>query len=126
MLIDAMNEDELLKIGEWLNIQQKKYNQLFSVGGSGIEMALGNYCNKAGILKPVTKWKKVHKAEPLLIVSGSCSPVTTGQIVYAKANGFEEVIIDAVKICNDGVVDEIVMKKVNELLVGIREECYGQ
>ena len=116
VLLDTTNEDELLKIGEWMNAQQKKHDQLFSVGGSGIEMALGNYWNKARVLKPVTKWKKIHKAEPLLVGSGSCSPVTAGQIAYANANGFEELIIDAVKICNEGVVDESVMKKVNELL----------
>jgi uncharacterized protein YgbK (DUF1537 family) len=116
VLLDTMNEDELLKIGEWLNAQQKKHGQLFSVGGSGIEMALGNSWNKAGMLKHVTKWKKLHKAELLLVVSGSCSPVTAGQIAYAKSNGFEEVIIDAVKVCEDGAVDEYVMKKVYELL----------
>jgi len=116
VLLDTTNEDELLKIGEWLNTQQKKHGQLFSVGGSGIEMALGNYWNKTRVLKPITKWKKIHKAEPLLVISGSCSPVTAGQIAYAKANDFEEVIIDAVKICNDGLIDESAMKKINKLL----------
>jgi uncharacterized protein YgbK (DUF1537 family) len=116
VLLDTMNEDELLKIGEWLNAQQKKHGQLFSVGGSGIEMAVGNYWNKEGILKPVTKWKTIIKAKPLLVVSGSCSPVTAEQIAYAKTNGFEEVIIDAINICSGGVVDESVMKRVNELL----------
>jgi len=116
VLLDTTNEDELLKIGEWLNAQQKKHGQLFSVGGSGIEMALGNYWNKAGVLKPVTKWKKIHKAEPLLVVSGSCSPVTAGQIAYAKSNGFEEVIIDCVKICEDGIIDANVLKRVKDLL----------
>jgi len=116
VLLDTMNENELLKIGEWLIAQQKKHGQLFSVGGSGIEMALGDYWNKRGVLKSVTKWKKIHKVEPLLVVSGSCSPVTAEQIAYAKANGFEEVIIDVVKICNDNVADESVMKKINELL----------
>jgi 3-oxoisoapionate kinase len=116
VLLDTMNEDELSKIGEWLNAQQKKQGQLFSVGGSGIEMALGNYWNKVRILKPVTKWKKIHKSKSLLVISGSCSPVTAGQIVYARANGFEEVILDAVKICNDGPVDINVTQKVCELL----------
>jgi uncharacterized protein YgbK (DUF1537 family) len=106
----------LLKIGEWFSAQQKKHGQLFSVGGSGIELALGNYWNKARVLKPVTKWKKIPKAKPLLVISGSCSPVTAGQIAYAKANGFEELIIDAVKICKDGVVNESVMKKIDESL----------
>jgi uncharacterized protein YgbK (DUF1537 family) len=116
ILLDTLNEDDLLKIGEWLNVQQKKQGQLFSIGGSGIEMALGNYWNSSKELKPKTKWKKIKKAESLLVVSGSCSPVTSGQIAYAKANGFEEVIIDAVKISNDGVVDEEVMKWINQLL----------
>jgi uncharacterized protein YgbK (DUF1537 family) len=88
ILLDTVNEGELLKIGEWLNAQQKKHGQLFSVGGSGIEVALGNYWDKAGVLKPVTKWGKIHKAEPLLVVSGSCSPVTAGQIACAKGKWF--------------------------------------
>jgi uncharacterized protein YgbK (DUF1537 family) len=90
ILLDTMNEDELLKIGDWLNAQQEKHGQLFSVGGSGIEMALGNYWNKKGKLKPMTKWKKIKKAEPLLVVSGSCSPVTKKQIEFALAQGFIE------------------------------------
>jgi uncharacterized protein YgbK (DUF1537 family) len=90
ILLDTMNEDELLKIGDWLNAQQEKHGQLFSVGGSGIEMALGNYWNKKGKLKPMTKWKKIKKAEPLLVVSGSCSPVTKKQIEFALAHGFVE------------------------------------
>ena len=116
VLLDTVNEGELLKIGEWLNAQQKKHGQSFSVGGSGVEMALGNYWNRAGALKPVTKWKKIIKAESLLVVSGSCSPVTAGQIAYAITNGFEEVIIDSVKICNEGVIDEGVIKRVDKLL----------
>ena len=94
VLLDTTNEDELLKIGEWLNAQQKKHGQLFSVGGSGIEMALGNYWNKEGVLKPVIKWKKVHRAEPLLIISGSCSPVTKNQIEFALAHGFVEMPLE--------------------------------
>jgi len=94
VLLDMMKEDELLKIGEWLNTQQKKNGQLFSVGGSGIEMALGNYWNKAGVLKPATKWKRVHRAEPLLVISGSCSPTTKNQIEFALAHGFVEVPLE--------------------------------
>src|SRR6185503_19890189 len=116
VLLDTMNEDELQKIGEWLNTLQKKHGQLFSVGGSGIEMALGNYWNNIKVLKPLAKWKTIKKANPLLVVSGSCSPVTTGQIAYAKTNGFEEVVVNTVKICNDNVVEKFVIKRVNELL----------
>ena len=94
VLLDTMNENELLKIGEWLNVQQKKHGQLFSVGGSGIEMALGKYWNKTGVLKPLTKWKKIRKAESLLVISGSCSPITKNQIEFALAHGFVEIPLE--------------------------------
>ena len=89
---------------------------LFSVGGSSVEMALGKYWNEKKILEPVTEWKHPGKANPLLVISGSCSPVTAAQMAHAKANGFEEIIIDAVKICNDGIIEHAVIEKVNTLL----------
>ena len=64
------------------------------MGGSGIEMALGNYWNKEGALKTITKWRKVKKAEPLLVISGSCSPVTKNQIEFALAQGFIEMPLE--------------------------------
>jgi uncharacterized protein YgbK (DUF1537 family) len=94
VILDTMNEDELRKIGEWLDAQQKKHGQLFSIGGSGIEMALGNFWNKAGVLKPIKQWMKVKKAEPLLVISGSCSPVTKNQIEFALAQGFVEMPLE--------------------------------
>ena len=115
VLIDALNENHLLKIGTWMDAKANE-EQLFSVGSSGIEMALGKHWNATGILEPVTTWPHPGKAHPLLVVSGSCSPVTAAQIAYAKANGFEEIIIDAVKICTEGVVEQSVFEKVNTLL----------
>ncbi len=94
VLFDAMNEDQMLKIGEWLDTQQKKHDQLFSVGGSGIEMALGSFWNKKNVLKPVTSWPKPKKATPLLVLSGSCSPVTKNQIEDAIAKGFVEIPLE--------------------------------
>ena len=116
VLIDALYESQLIKIGAWIDAQQKESDTVFSVGSSAIEMALGKYWNEQQILTAVKEWEYPGKAVPLLVVSGSCSPVTAVQIAYAKANGFEEVIIDALKICNDNVVEELVMEKVNALL----------
>jgi uncharacterized protein YgbK (DUF1537 family) len=116
VLIDALNEGHLLKIGEWLEMLAEEHVQ-FSVGSSGIELALGKYWNETKKLLPVADWAHPGKAAaPLLVVSGSCSPVTAAQITFAKTNGFEEVIMDAVKICNNDVVDAGLMNNVNELL----------
>jgi 3-oxoisoapionate kinase len=116
VLIDALSETHLEKIGEWLTRQAEKNETQFSVGSSGIEMALGKYWNKEAVLTPVKEWKAAESITPVLVISGSCSPVTANQIAFAKANGFEEVVLDAVKICNDGVVDEATINEVNKLL----------
>lgn len=111
VLLDTMYEEQLIKIGEWMSGLEKE-KTLFSVGGSGVEAALGNYWSEQGILNKVSEWEKPVKATPLLVVSGSCSPVTAAQIAWAKANGFEEVIIDAQKTVDEGTVDAAVLNHV--------------
>jgi uncharacterized protein YgbK (DUF1537 family) len=99
-LFDALYQDQLLLIGELLD-EQAKGGTLFSVGSSGIEMALGQHWNFTSQLSSKREWKHPGKAEPLLVVVGSCSPVTAAQINYAKAKGFEEILLDAPAICNN-------------------------
>jgi uncharacterized protein YgbK (DUF1537 family) len=111
VLLDVMDEDQLLKIGEWLDNQYYE-KTLFSVGSSGIEMALGSYWNETGGLQAVKSWPLIESANPLLVVSGSCSPVTAAQIEYAKENGFKEIILDAEKICSDGTIEKSVIENV--------------
>jgi len=77
---------------------------------------LGKYWNESNVLTEIAEWPQPKKVHPLLVVSGSCSPVTAGQIAYAKANGFEEVIIDAIKICADGLVEQKIIDAINTLL----------
>lgn len=116
VLVDTMNEEQLTKIGVWMHgLEEEK--TLFSVGGSGVEAALGNFWNEKGILNKVSDpiaigWEKLVKATPLLVVSGSCSPVTAAQIAWAKTNGFEEVVIDAQKTVDEGMVDAAVLNHV--------------
>lgn len=115
ILLDALYEQQITKIGEWLNILEKD-KPLFSVGGSSVEAALGNYWNSAGVWQPVINWSHPGKVEPLLVVSGSCSPVTAAQIVWAKQHGFIEVILDATKIENDSFEIQSAYQEVNNLL----------
>ncbi|WP_205510068.1 four-carbon acid sugar kinase family protein [Longitalea arenae] len=100
VLVDALYQEQLLRIGELIDAQARA-GTLFSVGSSGIEMALGQYWNHTNILQPVRSWQDPGTAAPLLVVAGSCSPVTAAQIRYAIAAGFEEILIDAAAICNN-------------------------
>lgn len=94
VVIDVRTEDDLLKIGEWMDRQCDGNSPLFSVGSSAVEMALGDYWNRCGILKPAPSWPVPGKAGSMLVISGSCSPVTSRQIEWAKANGFAEAIVN--------------------------------
>jgi uncharacterized protein YgbK (DUF1537 family) len=98
VLFDALYEEQLLAIGAAIDSCAAAPEPLFSVGSSGIEMALGQLWAQNGTLQPVHAWPAPGRAAPLLVVSGSCSPVTTGQVAWAKANGFAEVVLDAPRL----------------------------
>lgn len=98
VLIDALYESQIPMIGRLLENWVEDKKTLFSVGSSGVEMALGGYWNEAGIVQPQSNWNSAGKAEAILVASGSCSPVTSGQIDWALANGFQEVALDTAAI----------------------------
>jgi len=116
ILLDVLNEEQLQKIGEWLDNQYQDARTLFSVGSSGIEMALGSCWNKTGRLEEIESWPQIKGVNPLLVISGSCSPVTAVQIDYAKKNGFEEIILNANKIYEENTIDENIIESLIRLL----------
>ncbi|RYZ28693.1 MAG: four-carbon acid sugar kinase family protein [Chitinophagaceae bacterium] len=101
VLLDASQVEHLQKIGEWLDQQSDDNTQVFSVGSSGIEFALGAWWNKTKLLHPVQAWPQVKEALPLLVLSGSYSPVSRYQIAYAVLQGFIEVPL----VMNGSAVD---------------------
>lgn len=101
VLLDASQVEHLQKIGEWLDQQGDDHKQVFSVGSSGIEFALGAWWNKTQLFQPVQAWPQVKEASPLMVISGSCSPVSRNQIGYAVSQGFIEVPL----LMNDNAVD---------------------
>ncbi|MES2647014.1 MAG: four-carbon acid sugar kinase family protein [Bacteroidota bacterium] len=116
ILLDCLYESQLLKIGTWIDQQVNGNAPLFSVGSSGIEMALGEYWKTTGKIESIVSWQHPGCVSPLLVISGSCSPVTLAQIVYARANGFEEVVLDPVKICRENIMAGNYTEQVNTLL----------
>ena len=75
---------------------------LFTVGSSAVEMALGEHWQATGRLVPSTEWPVPGRAEPLLVASGSCSPVTAGQIAWAREQGFAEIALDVAAVASWG------------------------
>ena len=94
ILIDALYEDQMPKIGELIDESRVEEKPLFSVGSSGIEMALGNYWQNQGLLTERKSWEEVQNDLPILVLSGSCSPVSAQQIAWAETHGFASIDVD--------------------------------
>jgi 3-oxoisoapionate kinase len=95
IFFDAMYEHQMITIGEVLDQKAGERPPLFSVGLSGIGKALGDYWAKQKIFYPRNQWEQLSESKPMLVLSGSVSPITAMQIAWAVKNGFEEIEVDA-------------------------------
>lgn len=110
VVFDGLDEASLAAIGRvvWAQCVQ---GPLFAVGSSGLDYALIAHWRTEGRLPPKPEFADPGPAERLVVVSGSCSPMTERQIRWALANGFAGVRVDPLGI--DGVR--------GEALAGLRE-----
>ncbi len=88
VLIDLLDESQFNAVGALLN------DHPFIVGSSGVEMALTAYWQHRGLIPGSHQFRAPADAGPIVVASGSCSPVTAAQIQTAIANGFAEVILN--------------------------------
>jgi uncharacterized protein YgbK (DUF1537 family) len=125
VLFDALHADQMARLGAWIDGAAGQGKPFFSVGSSGLNMALGNHWAAQGALIAVTAWADPGPAAPLLVVSGSCSPVTAGQIAWAEAHGFAHLSLDPAA----PDIDDTVAQAVRELHAGrhtIVSTCRGE
>jgi uncharacterized protein YgbK (DUF1537 family) len=95
ILFDALNAEQLPRIGALIDRYANSQRPLFSVGSSGIEMALGTHW-----AKPRLSLLPAKPVKQLLVGSGSCSPVTGKQIAWALRNGFAEIALDVAALAS--------------------------
>jgi uncharacterized protein YgbK (DUF1537 family) len=112
VLFDALTAEHLARIGTVLESAAKQSGPLFSVGSSGIEAALAARWGERARQLLVGHGKRLARrlaspAKQMLVGSGSCSPVTGGQIAWALKNGFAEVALDTVALTGVATATEI-------------------
>jgi 3-oxoisoapionate kinase len=117
ILFDAVSDSQLAVIGGLIDGHTGPGSTLFSVGSSGIEAALGAVWAGQGLLHPPASWPEPGPAEPLLVVSGSCSPVTERQISHALERGFAEVPLDAAALAG-GPDAEAALRRIEATVAG--------
>lgn len=86
VLIDVLDDDTLRQAGRL--VWEQRGAGLFSASSSGLQYALAAYWRSRGWLAEQPGLPPAAAAGRIAGVSGSCSPVTAGQIGWARANGF--------------------------------------
>lgn len=94
VLFDALYASQIERIGEILDAQAEKQTPLFSVGSSGVGSALASFWKEEGLTVSNKIQHITASSSPILVVSGSCSPVTSAQINASISAGFAEIPID--------------------------------
>lgn len=98
ILFDTLSDRHFKTIGKLLSNTPLNKNQ-FIVGSSAVEHVIFHQRISNNHLS--TLLEPVGKADKMLVMSGSCSPVTAAQIQFAKQKGFHTVCIDPLKLLND-------------------------
>lgn len=106
LFFDGFNLEHLKTIGSVFN-QLAADKILFSVGSSGIEMALGLDWKSNNVIGNETVFEPAGEVSSILVLSGSCSPVTSSQIEYALENGFLEIALESKAVDSDCQIEII-------------------
>lgn len=114
LFFDGFNLEHLKTIGSVFN-QLATDKTLFSVGSSGIEMALGLAWKDGKIIGNEIGFESAREVSPILVLSGSCSPVTSKQIEYALQNGFLEIPLES-KAVDIQYQQQIIEKTVSQII----------
>jgi len=100
VLFDTLDAPSLREAGRaiW---ESRGASPMFVAGSSGVEYALLEWWRSEGLLPTVTTTYEADPVDRLLVVSGSCSPVTGKQIRWAEQNGFVGVPVDPRRLISD-------------------------
>ncbi len=99
VLFDTLDDARLEEAGR-LIWSQCDDTTLFVAGSSGVEYALTAYWRKAGVTLAPEPYSPPGTVEKIIVVSGSCSPVTGRQIEWALENEFAGIELNAARLAN--------------------------
>lgn len=102
LLVDLADEPAEARVGALLQRMAARTQPLFVVGSSGVGYALVADWRANGRLPARPPAMAAHPVDRILVVSGSCSPVTGAQIRSAVAAGFADVALDPLALLAEG------------------------
>ena len=112
--IDTLGESSLAAAGKliWDNCD----GGIFAIGSQGLEYALIAHWHETGLLDAGSEIRQEPEEKQTVVVSGSCSPITAGQIAWAAENGFTPVKLDIVCAVQETAWDREINRAAEEAL----------
>lgn len=101
VLFDTLTEAHQPVIGRLVWQHACADRPLFAVASSGLEYALTAHWREMGNLPAPRPPSAAAPVDRLLVVSGSCSPVTARQIAHAVERGFSEIALRPEQLLGD-------------------------
>jgi len=80
--------------------RRRQIPQTFVIGSSGFTHGMADFWRATGMIPPADAPDGARRADRLLVMSGSCSPVTERQIRYALRQGFHGIALDPEHLAN--------------------------
>ena len=104
VLFDTLTERHMAQIGRivW-NLRGER--PVFLVGSSGCEYALALHLQSVGDIARPAPRVSPGRAQPLLVMSGSCAPPTAEQIRFVLARGYLGIRLDAAALVDPSTQD---------------------
>ena len=97
--LDVVDDETLADRGQL--IWETRDGPLFAVGSQGVEYALVAHWRAAGLIPTGGATAPRGGSGAHRRRSGSCSPVTAGQIAWAEAHGFAGIAVDAARAVDE-------------------------
>jgi 3-oxoisoapionate kinase len=98
--LDVLDGETLAEAGRL--IWERGAHPCFAVGSQGLEAVLVAWWRQAGFLPGQPVLPTAGPADRVVCVSGSVSPVTAGQIAFARERGFRTIALDAARAVDAG------------------------
>jgi uncharacterized protein YgbK (DUF1537 family) len=124
-LLDCLDESHMANIGKAILTLAEESPVQFLIGSSGVEYALTSAWSETLAVETRRATSngtpEFSAVDQLLVVTGSCSPVTERQTAWAEQHGFETIAINTPKLASEvdaaGEIEWVVaetLKKLND------------
>ncbi|SDV46871.1 four-carbon acid sugar kinase family protein [Chitinasiproducens palmae] len=121
LLMDTASVAHLTEVGRLLDQQAMRSGPLFCIGSSGLEYALTQWWARDARMPGAPPETRLSPASPLLVLSGSASPLSATQIDTAVQAGFADVALDAAALVSEDMAPQAVEAVVDQVTGRLRD-----